>query len=295
MKVCVFTDIEGVAGVVSHEEHSYATGKFYEESKRLLTGEVNAAVEGLLAEGVGEVLVVDGHGPGGIHFESLHPRALLLHGRPITRAQMIGPIAGYDAMVMIGQHARAGVCRGNQNHTMDSRSVDWMRLNGRLVGETAMVALSVGALGVPLVFLSGDEAACEEARTDVPGIFTVSVKKGLSANTEITLSAEAARAKIREGIAEALRAHRRAPVEPVRWPGPYRLEIRWKNTQAADLMEFERQAERVDDQTVAFTSGDILDVLYYRSRPIPRGEPETNGRPPLRVAVPREKAGLVVG
>lgn len=265
MKVYILTDIEGVAGVVSHVDHSYADGKYYEHSKGLLTAEVNAAVEGLLAEGIEEVLVADGHGPGAIQFEALHPKALLLHGRPITRRQMCEPMWDYDAVVMVGQHARSGVRHGNQNHTMDSRNVDWMKLNGRLIGETAFVALMAGARGVPVIFLSGDEAACAEAQVDVPGISVVAVKKGISSNVEITLSAQAAREKIREGIRQAVVAHREKPVAPLSWEAPYRLEIRWKATQEADLFEHQWGAERVDDQVTAFSSGDVVDVLNYRN------------------------------
>ena len=59
MKVILMTDIEGVAGVVSFEADSYPTGKYYEAAKRLLTAEVNAAVEGLVAAGADDVLVLD--------------------------------------------------------------------------------------------------------------------------------------------------------------------------------------------------------------------------------------------
>lgn len=94
----------------------------------------------------------------------------------------------------------------------------------------------------------------------------MAVKKGISANVEIALSAQASREKIREGIREAIRAHRERPVAPLRWAAPYRLEIRWKSTQQADLFEDQWDGERVDDQTVAFSSDDVLDVLLYRNR-----------------------------
>ena len=54
----VAPDIEGVAGVVTFKQDSYSTGKYYEDAKRLLTAEVNAAVEGLLAADVEEAAVV---------------------------------------------------------------------------------------------------------------------------------------------------------------------------------------------------------------------------------------------
>ncbi len=83
MKVLMMTDLEGVAGVVTFEQDSYSDGKYYETAKRLLTAEVNAAVDGLMAAGAEEVLVIDGHGPGGIWFEDLHPRAKRCTGAPL--------------------------------------------------------------------------------------------------------------------------------------------------------------------------------------------------------------------
>src|SRR5437763_11244378 len=80
MKVYILTDIEGVAGVANFEDYSYATGRFHALSRQLLTLEVNAAVEGALAAGATEILVLDGHGSGAIDVDELHPEALLLHG-----------------------------------------------------------------------------------------------------------------------------------------------------------------------------------------------------------------------
>jgi len=264
---CLMTDIEGVAGVVTHSAHSASNGIYYEECKRLLTAEVNAAVEGLLAVGVKDILVIDGHGPGGIHFESLHPAARLLHGRPIYFPQMLSPIWDYDAFGIIGQHAMAGVRTGNQNHTLDSRRIDSIKLNGSPIGEIRIVGLWAGARNVPLIFLSGDQAGCEEAAKEQPNIVTAAVKQGISTNTEITLSATAARQLIREQIQKAVTAHRLDPLPPIKAEPPYRLEIRWKSTQDADASEHQTGCLRVDDQTVAYESTDILDVLNNRHRP----------------------------
>ena len=75
MKILMTTDVEGVAGVVSMPDQSRATGRYYEQTKRLATAEVNAAITGLLAAGAEDVLVVDGHGPGGLSFEDIHLEA----------------------------------------------------------------------------------------------------------------------------------------------------------------------------------------------------------------------------
>jgi len=264
MKVYLMTDLEGVAGVVTHIHHSYQDGKYYDASKDLLTKEANAAVDGLLEHGVAEVLVVDGHGPGAINFELLHPKARLMHGRPLTRQQMLEPIWEHDALVMIGQHAKSGQRYGNQNHTLSSKEIDWIRLNGRPVGEIAITALWAGIKSIPVIFISGDEEACAEAGREIPGIATAAVKRGISSNAEITLSATASRSLIRQRIGEAVEAHRKNPVAPLVWDPPFTLEIRWKSTQNADIQEDQTGCRRIDDQTVAFESHDILDVLLHR-------------------------------
>ena len=161
MKILMVTDMEGVAGVVSFVDQSYPDGRYYDAGKRLVTGEVNAAVDGLLDADVEEVLVWDGHGAGGIDFETLHPKALLLHGRPSppwSRLQEV--MRRYDAFVIVGQHAMAGVVTGNQNHTQSSHTVDAYRLNGKLIGEIGQLALFMGGLGLPMLFLSGERDAC---------------------------------------------------------------------------------------------------------------------------------------
>jgi D-aminopeptidase len=64
-RIFIMTDIEGVAGVTSFKDQTFGDGRYHDHAKRLLTAEVNAAVEALLEGGVEEVLVADGHGPGG--------------------------------------------------------------------------------------------------------------------------------------------------------------------------------------------------------------------------------------
>jgi D-amino peptidase len=263
MNVVMMTDLEGVAGVVSFEDQAYASGTYYEAAKKLLTAEINAAVEGLLAAGVEDVLVIDGHGAGGVLFEELHPAANLLHGRPSAPADVRKEvIAGYDAAVIVGQHAMAGVADGNLAHTQSSRHIDYIKLNGTPIGETAQFALYCGGLGVPVIFLSGDHAACREVEALIPGITTAEVKQGLSRDSAISLSKEAARALIRERIQVAVEKQRSDPIAPLVWEPPYVLETRYFHTDTADAKGDQPGAERVDSQTVRFRSDDIVEIVY---------------------------------
>lgn len=263
MKVFMVTDMEGVAGVVSFTQQSYPEGKYYEQAKRLETAEVNAAVEGLLDSGVDDILVWDGHGAGGISFEDLHPAARLLHGRPSPPWSRMNEIfAGYDVVVMVGQHARAGVDTGNQNHTQNSLTIDYYKLNGKVIGEIAQIALYFGDLGVPLIYLSGEEDACQEAEDLIPGMTTTAVKQGLGRGSAISLSAQEARRRIRRDIKQAVERHRADPIPPLVWPGPYVLEKRFFHTDVADAAAAQPGVERVDSQTVRLHSNQIRDIIY---------------------------------
>ena len=77
MKLYILTDIEGVAGVADFEDYSYPTGRFYPQSRHLLTLEVNAAVERAYAQHLSGVevtaqgtvtrILADDTGPSGTH------------------------------------------------------------------------------------------------------------------------------------------------------------------------------------------------------------------------------------
>ena len=255
--------MEGCAGIVSFIAQSRADGRYYDQSKKIATREFNAAVEGLLDAGVEDVLMLDGHGVGAVVYEDLHPAARLLHGRPAAPRSVRDPILrDYDACVMIGQHAMAGLRASNQNHTQSSLSIDFYKLNGKMIGEIAQFSLYNGALRLPMIFLSGEDLACREAEELIPGVTTASVKTGLGRNQAISVSATEAHRRIREGIAKAVEKQGIDPIPPLAWEGPFELEKRFHFTDDADVASNQPGAERVDDQTVRYRSDDIQEIIY---------------------------------
>ena len=263
MKIIVCTDLEGVGGVVSFDEQAAATGKYYEQAKRLLTAEINAAVEGMVAESVEEILILDGHGCGAVAYEDLHPAARLAHGRPWPWTYFREHIIpGYDVTVLIGQHAMAGTEYGTLNHTQNSKNVEYYKLNGIPIGETAQWALCCGAYNIPPIFLSGDDCACREAEEQIPGITTAAVKIGLGRQSAISFPPAEAHRRIREGIVQAIRNHRKNPVNPLKWKGPYVLEKRYFHTGTVDGYVHHPLAKILDPLTLQLRSDNILDIIY---------------------------------
>ena len=156
----------------------------------------------------------------------------------------------------------AGVVTGNQNHTQSSQTIDYYKLNGKPIGEIGQIALYFGAYGIPLIYLSGEIDACKEVEDLVPGIVTSAVKEGLGRGAAISLSAQAARQRIRADIRAAVEQQRATPLPPVVWPGPYVLEKRYFHTDVADAAASQPGVERVDSQTVRLRSDDIRDIIY---------------------------------
>jgi len=263
MKIMVMTDLEGVSGVVSFEDQANATGKYYEQAKKLLTAEVNAAIDAMVDEKVSDIVVMDGHGAGGICFEDLHPAGKLFHGRPWGfKAFQQNYLGSFDATIMIGQHAMAGVVNGNLNHTQCSTSIEYYKLNGKPIGEIAQWALCAGAYNVPMIFLSGDEAAVIEARELIPEICTATVKTGISRTSAISCSIIESHRRIREGLHQALQQHRKTPISPLKWKGPFVLEKHFFHSGNVERWASDPRAKIIDSLTVQLYSNSIMEIIY---------------------------------
>lgn len=206
MKIYIFTDLEGVSGVTEFENRSDTSSwntykrRFF---SRLLTEEVNAAVRACFETGASYVLVNDGHGAGyTIDPELIDPRVELIHGT--YRPEWLPLIdQGFNAMLYIGAHSKVGTRNGVLYHTM-STTVKEISINNIPLGEIGLAAFYAGAYDVPLIFLSGDEAACKEAESLIPGIVTVAVKRGLSRFSAISIPPVRARKLIEEYTKKAL-------------------------------------------------------------------------------------------
>lgn len=182
-----------------------------------MVGDVNAAIEGVLAVGEAEVVVSDAHGktPGGMSNlkpEELNETAVLVRGSPKPLTQMEGIGCGFDAVLFVGYHSRKGTRLGMLDHTISGRVIDGIVVNGLEVGDTAFNAAVAGYYGVPLVFVSGDIAVTKEAEALVPNIVTVAVKEAVSRTAAKCLNPRKARDLIKRGITEAIR--KRKSIKP---------------------------------------------------------------------------------
>jgi len=256
--IFVITDAEGVAGVCRQDQ----TDTKDAEMRQLLTGEVNAAVDGFLAAGADEVIVWDAHSSSeSLSALTIHPRAKLLMGG-------LGPTMtcerGYAGIAFVGQHSMANVRAGIMAHSYSSLGIQNLRMNGRPVGEIGTRAALAGWYGIPVIFLSGDITATEELKAIVPQAEVIAVKEGLARYTCITMSAEKAREAIREGAARAMRKLGQIP--PYRIDGPTTIEIEYTTRNSLPISAgLAPGSEVVDDRTIRIKGKDFLEA-WIRSR-----------------------------
>jgi D-amino peptidase len=251
--IFLITDAEGVGGVCRQEQ----TEPKDPELRQLLTGEINAAVEGFLAGGADEVVVWDGHdGSQTLSTLTIHPKARLVMGA--LPASMLME-RRWSAIAYVGQHSKANVRGGIMAHSYSSLGIQNMLLNGKPVGEIDVIAAMAGQFGTPAIMLSGDKAAADELREIVPNAEFAIVKEGLGRYNCLSLSAPAARDAIREAARRSVA--KIGTIKPYVLPGPVTLQIEYttRNSLPPDA-EGRPNAEVLDDRTIRYRGKDILDV-----------------------------------
>ncbi|MFN7921634.1 MAG: M55 family metallopeptidase [Bryobacteraceae bacterium] len=258
--VFLITDAEGVGGVCRQDQ----TDPKDPEMRQLLTGEINAAVDGFFDGGAGEVIVWDGHdGSQTLSTLTIHPRAKLLMGG--LGASMLME-RKFTAVAYVGQHSKADVRAGIMAHSYSSLGIQTMKLNGKTVGEIDVIAAMAGHFGTPVIFLSGDQAATDELREIVPDAELVAVKEGLARYVCISMSAQEARGWIRSGARRSM--EKIGKIKPYTVPGPVTLEIEYttRNSLSLNAPDF-AGAKVLGDRTIQYTGKDVLDVWRrYRAR-----------------------------
>ena len=252
MKIYILTDLEGVA-MVSRFGQTREEGPLKQAAMKLLTQEINAAVDGILeADADAEIVVWDGHGSGGIDVLEFHPQAKLIARGPIRPPYYLDET--YDALFFVGQHAMAGTPNAPLSHTYSSLSIEYYKLNGKEIGEFGCRAALAGTFNVPTVFISGDDKAVVEAKQLIPNIYGVETKQGLGQELALHLSPQRSRELIRETATTACRNI--ADISPFKIDPPYTFEVRVFEGKSIDGY-LRRGAEKIDDRTVSWHADDL--------------------------------------
>ncbi len=262
--------MEGISGLVRWMDVASA-GIDFERNRRLMTLDVNAAIQGAFEAGASDIVVEENHGVEDlcvILTDEIDPRCSLVRGGgrpgPTTMSCLDESV---DIVFLVGHHAAAGTWPGIMAHTVSGGRFSEVRLGGRRVGEPDLFAIRAGEVGAAVALVTGDQMVIEEVRKRVPEVEAVQVKRALGRQSGEVIPPARAREAIQVGARHAVARAAEGQLAPYRGePAPYEIEVdlveapdEAMRANLASLPEF----EIVGDRTVATEAPD-MDLGFRR-------------------------------
>lgn len=249
MKVLISVDNEGISGIANMQELWM---------RQAVTDDTNVAIEGALAGGATEVVVMDSHGTtkDNILWDKLHPRASVIRGGPNTPLYFLeGLDERTDAVFLVGWHDKPGG-RGLRAHCFFRHP--FIKINGQVVGEGQIAAGLAGVYGAPIALVTGDDVVCADMKAFLGDVETAVVKRAIDYNAAECLPAQVTQERIRNAAQRAL--ERLSDFKPYHFETPTVLEFDCVWHSHATLLARVPGTER-QGRTVRFASSDFRQVF----------------------------------
>jgi D-amino peptidase len=168
-----------------------------------------------------------------------------------------------DAAIFIGYHASTNNPAGVRAHTFSSATLTRVALNGVAMTEGAWNAAIAGHFNVPVVMISGDDAAIAEVRKVIGNIEAAETKKNLGFHSALTLTPPAAATLIGERVRAAL--GRRAAFKPYKPSAPLSVEVSFKHYRPVEALAYLPIFERIDSHSIRFRPKDMVEASAIMS------------------------------
>lgn len=227
-----------------------------------MTDEVNTVIEGILdAASNAAVLVADAHGSKrNLLHGQLHPRADLVRGGPRPWSMVDGITNDHDLAMFIGYHDKPG-SGGHLEHVFTGRLAD-VRLNGSSVGEFELNTRLVGAHGVPVGLVSGDDVLSETAASYLPDVEYVTTKTVRGARSVRCRPAAAVRDDLQDCAADV--TARLDEFSPIETEAPCTIEVEYTSATLADIAcRWPGVTRGEDSRCVRFEAADISEAYRF--------------------------------
>lgn len=261
MKIYISADMEGVVGAVTGDQLS-PSGFEYQRFREFMTQEVNAAIKAAFEAGATEIVVSDSHGNAqNLLIEKLPQNITLVRGFPRPLVMMQGIDETFDGVIFLGYHSSTVNPEGVRAHTMSSARLADVKLNGVSVSEGGFNAAIAGHFGVPVIMVSGDDAAVDEVSKMLGDVEGAVVKWNYGFHSAKTMMPEPAYALIREKVKKAV--GRIGDFKPYRVETPVKLDVRFKSYRPSELLSYLSIVKRTDSHSIRFTGKDMVETSKF--------------------------------
>jgi D-amino peptidase len=256
MRVLISADMEGATGVTFPDDVEPDTPR-WSYFRVLFADDVNAAIAGFFDAGADDVLVNEAHSSQrNLLLDRLDDRATLLVGRHKPLSMMQGIDLGHDAVAFVGYHAGAGT-QGVLAHTYLGNTITGVWLNGVACSEGYMNAQLAAEFGTPVVLVTGDDRAADDAKSYAPHAQRVAVKTCIDRYSAICLPPSKTSALIRAAAGAAL-----DPMPRVDKPqGPFRYEVEFDATHPVNMVTGIPGVAQLGERRVGFELATMLEAI----------------------------------
>lgn len=244
MRLYVSVDMEGLPGITSMS-HVVTTGRDYEKARKWMSELVNIVSSTAFSYGFKEVVVNDSHGlMTNILYEKLAGNTYLISGFPKPLTMVCCIDQGFNAAVFLGYHAKKGTEHAIMDHTMSSRLIQRILINGSEVSEFYLNAAVAGHYDVPVILVGGDDKIVEEAKKTIDNIETIVLKKSITRFSALSPALKNIEDDLRAKALRAFEKLEKEEIKPLKINEPINLEVEFTTTAIPDILEVLPQVSR---------------------------------------------------
>lgn len=257
MKLYIACDMEGTAGNVTWDEVNQEKSE-YAQFREIMTKEVIGICE-IAKTKFDDICIKDGHWTEtNILLENLPDYCNIIRGD--DGRNLTGLDSSFDALILEGYHAVGGEITYPLSHTISDDIVFEIRLNGKRIGEKTLALLNAAKYNIPIIFISGDEKAVEEALSCLPDLVGVITKK-LSNTSYICKSPQKVNGEIKKALTQALSNFEEIKEKLIYRPSKFDLEIEYaKYFYAKKAANYPNSI--LEGKTVKFKAKDLDEFLH---------------------------------
>ena len=263
MNFAIACDLEGIAGVVGFPKEGLGiTSKQFEFARKQAVREINAAVSALYDGGAEKVYVWDNHnGSLNLDYMELDERVEIVAGVGAKHRWPGLYDKGIGGVLLLGYHPMADTYAGILSHTCSSVTYQYLKMNGRSVGEIEIDAVSAARLlNAPVIFVASDDKGILQAKDALPWIRSVVTKEALGRNLAVLRHPRQVVKDIYDEVLAAAGSMDSMKLYDIE--DPVEVEMRFLRLEDAEKVykSRTRNAELLDPFTVRFTAGSFLEL-----------------------------------
>ncbi|MEM6583749.1 MAG: M55 family metallopeptidase [Pseudomonadota bacterium] len=267
MRIFIAADIEGCTGIVHFDQLDEGQPR-YREARALMTGDINAAIEGALSVCPEATFIVgDGHAQmRNVILEQLHDAAELVIGsaqpenKPLCQCE--GVEADHDLVFLVGFHSRAGSRPGLLAHTLVGSRIFRITVNGVELGEAGIAEAICSSYGAPVGLVVGNSELESEVRDCLqPGFEFVSTKRTLGSTAAVCKTPGITRRLIADAAANAVRACQAGALSIPTMPDTVIMRAEFLNPEHARLAAESSSIQLVDTRSIEASASTAADCF----------------------------------